>query len=409
MHIRLLAFGSRGDVQPYVALGLGLQAAGYDVALAAAANFQGFIEEYGLKCLPMTTDIQEVIQSTQQGKSGSARQAKWIFLQMMMDETLRLAEGADALIYAPAAIFTAPHVLEKLGIPGIATMLQPFLHAMDEMPAVGTPTWNLGTAYNRFTYSFVEWMTWTFTKGRINDWRKAKLGLPPATQSPYAMVRAQGMPTLYGFSPAVLPKPADWPANAHVTGYWFLPPVTGWQPPAALEAFLAAGDAPVYVGFGSMASRDPEQTAAIVLEAIQQAGVRAVIASGWGGLAASDVPETVHLIEGAPHEWLFPRMSAVVHHGGAGTTAAGLRAGVPTVIVPFKSDQPFWGKRVWQLGVGTEPIPRRTLTAEALAAALRATQTNDDMREKAAAMGEAIRAEDGIGAAVRVIGAALGS
>jgi sterol 3beta-glucosyltransferase len=176
-----------------------------------------------------------------------------------------------------------------------------------------------------------------------------------------------------------------------------------WQPPAALDAFLESGPAPVYIGFGSMGSRDPEQTAKLVLEAVKKTGQRAILQSGWGGLKADQLPNDVHLIGQTPHHWLFPKMAAVVHHGGAGTTAAGLRAGVPTTLIPFFGDQPFWGERVARLGVGTKPIPRKQLTSDNLAQAIQTSTQNSSIRQAATRIGEKIRAEDGIAKFVQAL------
>jgi UDP:flavonoid glycosyltransferase YjiC (YdhE family) len=213
----------------------------------------------------------------------------------------------------------------------------------------------------------------------------------------------QGCPILYGYSPSVIPKPSDWDDHTHVTGYWFLDPDDDWTPPAALAEFLQAGPPPVYVGFGSMSSRKPEQTADLILRAIAQAKQRAIMLSGWGGLHKEDLPDTVLMVDSVPFSWLFPRVAAVVHHGGAGTTSAGLRAGVPTVVIPFFGDQPFWGQRVAELGVGPAPIPRRRLTAERLAQAMLRAVTDPAMRQHAANLGARIRAEDGIAGAVAVV------
>jgi sterol 3beta-glucosyltransferase len=170
-----------------------------------------------------------------------------------------------------------------------------------------------------------------------------------------------------------------------------------------LERFLAAGEPPVYVGFGSMAGRNPERTTRIVIAALQQAGLRGVLATGWGGLATNEVPATLHLLDQAPHDWLFPRMAAVAHHGGAGTTAAGLRAGCPTIICPFFGDQPFWGRRVHELGAGSRPVPQKQLTSDKLAAALRDAVGNASIRRQALALRDRIRSEDGIAKAVAII------
>ena len=208
---------------------------------------------------------------------------------------------------------------------------------------------------------------------------------------------------LYGFSPSVVPMPADWgPAN-HITGYWFLDPAEDWTPPAALLKFLQAGPAPVYIGFGSMSSRKPEETAELVIKALKKTNQRALLFSGWGGLHKEGLPDSLFMIDTTPHAWLFPRMAAVVHHGGAGTTASGLRAGVPSIVVPFFGDQAFWGKRVHDLGVGPAPIPRKKLSVDVLAQAIQESVTNSAMQQRAADLGSKIRAEDGIANAVEII------
>jgi sterol 3beta-glucosyltransferase len=193
-----------------------------------------------------------------------------------------------------------------------------------------------------------------------------------------------------------------------VTGYWFLDHPPDWQPPADLVDFLESGPPPIYVGFGSMPSRDPEKICRIVLHALRQSGQRGVIATGWEGLSQSDLPDEVFVIEAVPHDWLFPRMAAVVHHGGAGTTGAGLRAGVPNIVVPISNDQPFWARQVKALGAGPAPIPRKRLTADRLAHAISVAVTDESIRKRAAELGETIRAEDGVVNAVRIINQTLG-
>jgi len=206
----------------------------------------------------------------------------------------------------------------------------------------------------------------------------------------------------------VIPRPADWPKDAHLTGYWILEPNASWQPSPELVQFLEAGPPPVYIGFGSMAGKEPEAKARIVIEALAKAGQRGIIASGWGGLQASDLPDSIYMIDEAPHHWLFPRVSTVVHHGGAGTTAAGLYAGKPSIICPFIADQPFWGQRVHALGVGPAPIAQGKLTADNLAAAIQTATSDENMRSKAAALGEKLRAEDGVANTVRLVGQYFG-
>ncbi|MDO8963746.1 MAG: glycosyltransferase, partial [Coriobacteriia bacterium] len=249
-------------------------------------------------------------------------------------------------------------------------------------------------------------MMWQTMRSSDDKARAEVLDLPRAPFfGPFSALSRAGFPTLYGYSPSVVPVPADWSRDCHVTGYWFLDAPEGWDPPVDLAEFLAAGPAPVYVGFGSMGSKDSERTADMVLGALARSGQRGVLSSGWGGLAASDLPADVFMVGSVPHAWLFPQMAAVVHHGGAGTTAAGLRAGVPSVVTPVMGDQGFWGQTVHRLGVGPKPIARRRLTADKLGDAIRVAASDTGMRERAAALGERIRAEDGVGAAVEVLSA----
>ncbi len=188
--------------------------------------------------------------------------------------------------------------------------------------------------------------------------RREVFGLPPApVAGPLYSKNLAGMPVLYGFSPEVIPPPKDWGTDVHVTGYWFLDVEEGWSPPTGLVEFLAAGPPPIFIGFGSMSNRDPAEMEALISEALERSSQRAVVQAGWGGLKGIASPDRVCSIDSVSHAWLFPRMAAVIHHGGAGTTSAGLRAGVPSIIVPFFGDQPFWGQRVHDLGVGPGPSP----------------------------------------------------
>lgn len=208
---------------------------------------------------------------------------------------------------------------------------------------------------------------------------------------------------LGAYSPSIIPHPEDWPDSIYITGNFFPDTTADWRPSSELKAFLEAGDPPVYIGFGSMAGRNPEQLAKLILEALAKSGQRGLLLSGWGGLRTESVPDNVFVVDSAPHSWLFPRMAAVVHHGGAGTTAEGLRAGLPSVIVPFVLDQPFWGARVKALGLGPDPIPQKNLTADRLANAIRIAVSDSNMKQRAESYGVAIRAENGIGNAIKII------
>ena len=236
-------------------------------------------------------------------------------------------------------------------------------------------------------------------------WRK-KPRLPKRRVSNSRSSTDRPIPVLHAFSPSVISEPADWPETAKSTGYWFLDePILEWSPSPELLQFLANDSPPIYVGFGSIFGRDAMTTTKIVVDAITQAEVRAVVATGWGGLNITNIelPENVLAIESAPHDWLFPQVAAVVHHGGCGTTAAGLRAGKPTVICPFFGDQPFWGDIVHRLGVGPLPIPQKKLTAEKLSLAIRAAVNDEAIRSSSEAIGRQIRDEDGVAEAVAFI------
>jgi UDP:flavonoid glycosyltransferase YjiC (YdhE family) len=255
--------------------------------------------------------------------------------------------------------------------------------------------------YNRWMGGMVRRGQW-WAMGRMgNQVRTDYLGLPRQTWTKHRTA-LDVTPSLLAVSRHVLPRPTDWQSHHRVTGYIF-DHEDGWEAPQPLLDFLADGDKPVYIGFGSMRERQPEAATRLFLDAIKQAGKRAILLGGWAGIGASDLPKEFLVLKYAPHDWLFPRMAAVVHHGGAGTTAAALRTGVPSVVVPVMSDQPFWGRRVHDLGAGTRPIPRAKLTADNLAAAIIEATTNQVMREKAAELGAKIQAEDGVREAVSVI------
>lgn len=413
MKITILTAGSRGDVQPFVALGLGLQAAGHTVTLCTGARYESFVAQYGLSFAPMNDEFLSVGE-TDEGRAAMEGGSKLglinkvkPMIRKMLDDQWTAAQTSEAVIYHPKTL-GAPYIAEKLNIPVLMSIPLPLFTPTSAYPApVVPPTLRLGGGFNRLSYGFVKLIKAPYM-GVINDWR-GEIGLPKRSWRADDLKRSDGspVPILYSYSPSVVPPPADYPKSVTVTGYWFLDAPEDWQPSAPLRAFLEAGAPPVYVGFGSMSGTDPQAKARIVVEALRQAGQRGVIASGWGGLQAADLPDEVFMLDHAPHDWLFARMAAVVHHGGAGTTGAGLRAGKPSVICPFGVDQPFWAQRVSELGAGTVPIPQKRLTAEGLAGAITTAVNDAGMRQRAEALGGKIRAEDGVGTAVRVIEQAI--
>lgn len=310
-----------------------------------------------------------------------------------------ISTGADALVYHPKALGGAS-IAERLGIPAFVALPLPGLTPTRAFPSPMLPLANLGLL-NTLSHRLVLRTAEALFRAPVDGWRRERLGLPPAGQS--HTVGGIPVPRLYPYSQHVLPRPPDWSQDNYVTGYWFLDEPGEWRPDPALRTFLRAGPPPVYVGFGSVPSADPATTTALVAEALSIAGQRGILATGWGGLAHGAAAQHVHVIASAPHDRLFPLVSAVVHHGGAGTTAAGLRAGKPTVVCPAFGDQPFWGRRLAALGVGPSPIHRRHLTPRALARAIRHAVEDGGIRERAAALGARIRAEDGVRQAIGLI------
>ena len=415
MRIAIVALGSRGDVQPYVALGKGLAAAGHEVRLATHQNYEALVSAHGLEFWPVRGDVQEVAESaamrelldkgnflaiTRYTSREAARAAiHWA------EDGLAACQGMDLILAGLGGLFIGLSLAEKLDLPFLQTYLVPFTPT-GAFPSVLLPTSppKLGAGFNRLSHWLTRQMMWQGSRAADKSSRQQVLDLAPAPfLGPFGTRRMQQGPVLFGYSPAVIPRPADWDARQHVTGYWFLEEEAAWTPPPGLLDFLQGDPRPVYIGFGSMGLRKPEETAALVLQALERTGQRAVLMSGWSGLSATDLPGNVFMVNAIPHAWLFPRVAAVIHHGGAGTTAAGLRAGVPSIITPFFGDQSFWGQRVAALGVGPQAIPRKQLSAERLAQAIQTAVTDPAMRQRAADLGATIRAEDGIARAVEII------
>jgi sterol 3beta-glucosyltransferase len=247
------------------------------------------------------------------------------------------------------------------------------------------------------------------SRGDVQPYLAYVLGPKPLAASFYRNLDVSALPVVYGFSPILLPRPTDWGDWLQVSGHWFLDSQPGWQPPLHLLNFLEAGKPPVYIGFGSMVDEQIENATRIVLGALHKFGLRGILLGGWGGLGAGDLPQTVLMLDSVPHDWLFQYVSAVVHHGGASTTATGLRFGRPTMIVPFFADQPFWGERVHRLGAGPKPIPFARLSVGNLANAIDQAVNDPIVRLSAASVGEKLRNEDGVGKAVEYIRAFLDS
>lgn len=414
MRVAIICNDTRGGLQPYLALGVGLRAAGHEALMVAPRNFGDFVRSFGLEFRGLEGDVQALLESPEHAGIGERGflAAHRLMIEMLgrslrdwTRDALEACRGADLILGGIGGQVVGEGVAEKLGVPFVQAHVQP-LTTTAEYSGVLMPDWLRGRfgPLDRLSHGWSRQVFWQPMRPAVNAARRSVLGLGPARfLGNVGRPGRDGVPMLHGYSRHLLPRPAGWPANVHVTGYWFLDPDPSWSPPADLAAFLDQGPPPVAVGFGSMSGRDAEANTALVLEAAGRAGRRIVLLSGWGGLSRSDLPESAFLVDSVPHAWLFPRVAASVHHGGAGTTGATLRAGIPSVIVPFGADQPFWAWLVADRGLGAPPIPRRRLTAASLARALTSVLEDASIRERAAAMGERIRREDGVGRAVEIL------
>ncbi len=403
MRLTFIALGSTGDILPYATLAKALQDVGYRPVFVTTENFRPLLDRLSLSGRYVPGDAQATI--AQAGTD--ARRLMLAFAELsralpsLLDPSAPWVKESRAILNQLPIGLYGFDLAERLAVPHIQLAVIP-LTPTDDFPMMGLPaTLSFLPGYNRLGFHVYERLTW-LTMGRtINRWRTGALGLPAVTGSAY-LARQRRQPLLYGYSPRVVPRPASWPDNIQVTGYWF-PEDLAWRPPERLIRFLQAGPAPVFIGFGSMPVVAPQATMNMILEATTATGLRAVVHAGWSGLTRGDLPQHLYALDYAPYSWLFPRMAAVIHHGGSGTTAAGLRAGVPGMIAPFGFDQGFWGRRLAELGVGLPPIPFRKLTPANLAPAMAQLSGSETLKARAADLGRRIRSEDGIANAVRAL------
>ena len=410
-----MSIGSRGDVQPFVALGQGLMRAGHEVKLASNSTFEGMITGAGLGFALISGNPQQLIEDNREALTKRSVFGGFNFavtllrlveplLDQINEEAIAACNDAAAVIYSPTMMVPGLAISDQRRIPGTLAQLAPTFTPTREitpifLPELPLPKLLLGW-YNQLGYGITKQfgrLIWS----RFGNPLRRELGLKPLSLAAIYRRQQRGrIQTLCGWSRYVVPKPADWPAAHQVSGYWFVNPAPVEPPAPGLVKFLAAGPKPVYFGFGSMVGEDSRKLTQTILAAVERTGCRAVLATGWGGLVADDVPNNVFVIERVAHDWLFAQTAAVVHHGGAGTTAAGIRAGVPGIVIPFLSaDQQFWGNRLAKLGVGVPPCRYQDVTVEWLATALAQVQAAE-MQSRAAALGEQVRAEGGVERAV---------
>ena len=412
-HLTILALGSRGDVLPYVVLGAGLQQHGFTVRVVTFESFAPLVARHNLEFTAVPGNAEQITTSSSGISLAESGYNVWQMWQSLKASYWQLAAGITEALSQPvvwqtdAVLNQLPGGLfgldlaEKLHIPHINLAVMPLLRTRAFPMLAFPPGLAFLPGYTPLTYRLAEQIIWSGFRGVVNRWRQSVLALPP---QPFwgCFSQVGQLPTLLGFSEQIVPRPPDWSANIHFTGYW-QPQEPEWTPPESLLHFLADGSPPIFIGFGSMPVRDPQRVTRMILAAVQQTGQRAILHTGWAGLGQSDLPETIYQLEYAPYGWLFPQMAAVVHHGGSGTTGFSFWAGVPAILVPFLFDQFFWGRRIEALGVGPEPVPYKKLTAERLAVAIDTAVTNPLMRQRAAELGKDIRQENGVETAVRIV------
>jgi sterol 3beta-glucosyltransferase len=409
MRVVLTTVGTRGDVQPYVALGKGLAARGHRVVIGSHVDHETFVRGHGLDFRPIGGSFIALLESDlgrawiESGDSltrylKATRAAFASVLPSWHADGARASEDADVVVSHPLT-YGAFHMAEKRDVPVVCATLYPIVASGELAPMAfpRLPSW--GWLRRLMSHQSSRAMS-SLLRPYIAAHR-ADLGLAPRRTKDEMREMVLGALVLNAYSEHLVPRPRDWPENVHVTGHLTLDPTASYSPPPALESFLQAGDPPIYVGFGSMTGRDPEELTRTTLDAVRRAKQRAVVVTGWGGIAQGQVKgEDVYVDKEIPHDWLFPRLRAAVHHGGAGTTAASLRAGLPTLVVAFFGDQTFWGCRVSAAGAGPPPIQRRALQAQSLGDAIARTVASEEYARTARSLGEKLRAEDGVAAAI---------
>ncbi|QSY48838.1 MULTISPECIES: glycosyltransferase [Streptomyces] len=410
MRVLIMTAGSRGDVAPYTGIGARLREAGHHVAVAAPGSFAGLVADSGLDFQGLPVDPRgRKPPADGSGGSGGAPsgtreliRAAAAFVRDLGRGLADAAEAHDAQLLLLSTT-TAPlgwHVAEAMGIPTLGAYLQPVAPTADFPPVVGGGR-SLGRWGNRGAGRLALRVVDRVHAAAVKDLRD-RLGLPPV---PPRTVRRRleqaDWPVLHGFSPTLVPRPADWREGLRVVGNWWPHTDAGRRLPGAVEDFLRAGPPPVFVGFGSMGAGEGERLSELAVRALRRAGARGVVQAGSAGLSVAT--DDVLTVGDVPHALLFPRMAAVVHHAGAGTTAAALRAGVPAVPVPVTADQPFWARRVAALGAATGPVPFAELSADRLADAIRRALDEPSHRDRARSAATALKAQDGAGEVVRAI------
>lgn len=414
MKVLVGSCGTHGDVQPAVAFARELGVSGFDVRFASHPTYQRLAEGAGIRFLPLGGGDPKVVMKDVQtdtlGRSAWVRLNNHLFHRAPppvqdFEREIEACRGHDVVLSANGFLQTAA---ESLGLKTGVLALYPTLPTACFPHHLSRMRRSFGGLLNRLSHFAIHQLFWQPNRGWVNQRRRA-VGLPAFPwRGPSAIFLRRAIPHFYGFSPVVIPKPRDWGAHVHVTGFWFLDTVSNFQPPPALVQFLENGPPPVVVCFGSLVDPNPEALRTILLEAIGTARVRAIVLSGWSGAASEATPPGVFQAEWVPLPWLLPRAAALVHHAGIGTLAEALRAGVPSVAVPYSGEQSFWASRLHALGAAPPPLPRARLQSGDLAACLIQAVEDHAIKARLAVLKDRIAAEDGLRRAVTAFQASFG-
>ncbi|ROW17677.1 hypothetical protein VPNG_00595 [Cytospora leucostoma] len=426
LNIVIMVIGSRGDIQPFLKMGKQLKEQyGHRVRIATHPAFRTFVEvDSGLEFFSVGGDPSELmafmvknpgmiptLETVRAGDIGRRRVAMAEMFEGFWRACINATDDeknaknrrmmwenppfvADFIIANPPS-FAHVHCAEALGVPLVLAFTFPYTPTKSfPHPLAIIKKSNVDPGYTNFmSYPLVDMMVWQGLGDLVNDFRVKTLGLDPVSTlwAPGSLYRMK-VPFTYLWSPSLVPKPPDWGDEIDVSGFVFLNLAASYTPPDPLKEFLAAGDAPIYIGFGSIVVDDANAFTDMIFEAVKLAGVRALVSKGWGGFGRDTVPDNIYMIGSVPHDWLFPQVRACVIHGGAGTSAMALKCGRPTVVVPFFGDQYFWGSMIAGAKAGPEPIPYKQLSAEKLAEGIKYCLT-DEAREKAQALAAEIGLE----------------
>lgn len=411
MKIAMVAFGSTGDVRPYSFLGKELQRRGHKVTVYATSEFQSMMEKAGLGFHAMPGDAKELMASVMKpdvkGIGFITQFVKSIknVLDPLLEDLLESTKDADCMI-ATFFVHVFSSIAEYHKIPYIQTQYY-MMDRNSSAPIAAAPLQRINSkVWSKTSYDIGYLFMNLLEKHYLDDWRIAH-GLPAlkVQKGPGYQLNGHTVPVLYVMSPLTMPRPSGWPDNIHMTGYWLSDEnaATDYTPSPELQAFLDAGDPPIYVGFGSMVSGDMKEFLDEVMEGIRLSGVRAILGKGWVSEELQNDNPNLFIADFVPHSWLFTKVRAVVHHGGAGTLAAGICAGLPTLVVPFGGDQPFWANRVRQMGIGPAPLPRNRLTAKRLAKRIQELVGERRYRVAVKELGLRLAMEDGVANAANIV------